>query len=150
MDDLASKYLVNKGIMGLRRIDLKEMRRLARATGGTVVTTLANNDGTESFSEDLLGHADCVYEENLGDVDYVFVQNPRNNTGKMGTLLLRGANEHMLDEIDRSTHDALCVLKRTLESGKVVPGGGAVETCLSVFLENMAHKSTTKDLTVIA
>lgn len=73
MDDLASKYLVNKGIMGLRRIDSKEMRRLARATGATVVTTLANNDGTESFSEDLLGHADCVYEENLGDVDYVFV-----------------------------------------------------------------------------
>lgn len=55
MDDLASKYLVNKGIMGLRRIDVKEMRRLARATGATVVTTLANNDGTESFSEDLLG-----------------------------------------------------------------------------------------------
>ena len=73
MDDLAAKYLVNKGIMGLRRIDLKEMRRLARATGASVVTTLANNDGTESFSEDQLGYADSVYEENLGDIDYVFV-----------------------------------------------------------------------------
>lgn len=91
-----------------------------------------------------------MYEENLGDVDYVFFKGPRGTGGKLGTLILRGANEHMLDEIDRSTHDALCVLKRTLESGRVVPGGGAVETSLSVFLENMAHKSTTKDLTVIA
>ena len=56
----------------------------------------------------------------------------------------------MLDEVERSIHDALCVLKRTLESGKVVAGGGAVETARSVFLENMAHKSTSKDLTVIA
>ena len=56
----------------------------------------------------------------------------------------------MLDEVERSIHDSLCVLKRTLESGLVVAGGGAVETALSVFLENIAHKSTSKDLTVIA
>ena len=56
----------------------------------------------------------------------------------------------MLEEVERSLHDSLCVLKRTLESGKIVPGGGAVESALSVFLENMAHTSTSKDLTVIA
>lgn len=56
----------------------------------------------------------------------------------------------MLGEVEWSIHDALCVLKRTLESGLVVPGGGAVETALSVFLENMANTSTSKDLTVIS
>jgi T-complex protein 1 subunit alpha len=150
MDDIASKYLVKNNIMGMRRMEGADLRRIARATGGTVVQTLANNDGTESFDVSNLGQAECVYEENLGDVDYIFVKNPQGSSNNTCTLLLRGANEYMLDEIDRSIHDALCVLKRTMESGQVVAGGGAVETALSVFLENMALKSTSKDLAVIA
>jgi T-complex protein 1 subunit alpha len=54
------------------------------------------------------------------------------------TLLLRGANDYMLDEVDRSLHDALCIVKRVLETSSVVPGGGAVEAGLSIFLENLA------------
>ena len=69
MDDIASKYLVSKGVMGLRRLDPKDMKRLAKATGATIVKTFANNDGTESFGEELLGRATSVYEENLGDND---------------------------------------------------------------------------------
>ena len=57
---------------------------------------------------------------------------------KAATILLRGANDYMLDEMDRSLHDSLCVVKRVLESGTVVPGGGAVEAALSIFLENFA------------
>lgn len=49
------------------------MQKLAKATGATVIKTFANSDGTESFSEEFLGRAECVYEENLGDVDYIFV-----------------------------------------------------------------------------
>lgn len=150
IDDIASKYLVHNNIMGLRRMEPADLRRVARATGGTVCQTLANNDGTESFPSENLGNAECVYEENLGDVDYIFVKNPKGGRNGTCSLILRGANEYLLDEVDRSVHDALCVLKRTMESGKVVPGGGAVETALSVFLENMALKSTSKDLTVIA
>jgi T-complex protein 1 subunit alpha len=76
MDDIASKYLVSKGVMGLRRLDPKDMKRLAKATGATIVKTFANNDGTESFGEELLGRATSVYEENLGDNDYIFVNKP--------------------------------------------------------------------------
>lgn len=76
MDDIASKYLVNQGIMGLRRIDSKDMKRLAKATGATIVKTFANSDGSESFGEELLGWAESVYEENLGDIDYIFVNKP--------------------------------------------------------------------------
>jgi T-complex protein 1 subunit alpha len=150
IDDIAAKYLVQNKIMGLRRMDRKELGRLAKATGGQVVKTLANSDGSESFPEEAIGLAECVYEENLGEDDYIFVKNPKVSSNQVCTLILRGANEMLLDEVDRSIHDALCVLKRTLESGKVVAGGGAVETALAVFLENMAHKSTSKDLTVIA
>ena len=54
------------------------------------------------------------------------------------TLLLRGANQYMLDEMDRAMHDALCIVKRVLENHSVVPGGGAVEAALSIHLENVA------------
>ena len=73
MDDIASKFLVKHGVMGLRRIDYAEMKKLAKATGSTIVKTFANNDGTESFSEEFLGKAEAVYEENLGDIDYIYV-----------------------------------------------------------------------------
>jgi len=52
--------------------------------------------------------------------------------------VLRGANDFMCDEMERSVHDALCVVKRVLESKSVVPGGGAVEAALSIYLENFA------------
>ena len=54
------------------------------------------------------------------------------------SIILRGANDFMVDEMERSVHDALCVVKRVLESNRVVPGGGAVETALSMYLENFA------------
>jgi len=150
MDDIASKYLVEKGIMGLRRVEKSDLKRIARATGATVVTTLANNDGSESFDESNLGKAETVYEENLGDVDYIFVKNPKSTTNAVCTLVLRGANEFLLDEVERSIHDSLCVLKRTLESGHIVAGGGAVETSLYVHLSKLAQKSGSKDQNAIA
>merc|ERR1712217_226597 len=61
------------------------------------------------------------------------------STTKSATLLLRGANEFMLEESDRSVHDALCAVSRTLESNSVVPGGGAVECALSLHLEDYAR-----------
>jgi hypothetical protein len=54
------------------------------------------------------------------------------------SVVLRGANDYMLDEMERALHDTLSIVKRTLESGAVVPGGGAVESALSVYLENFA------------
>ena len=54
------------------------------------------------------------------------------------SIILRGANDFMVDEMERSMHDAICVVKRVLESKTVVPGGGAVEAALSIYLENFA------------
>lgn len=145
IDDCASKYMVTKGIMGLRRVDKHELRRIAKSCGATIVKTLANNDGTESFDQTLSGKAKAVYEVNLGDVDYIYVENPANTINKVCSLILRGANEYMLDEVDRSIHDSLCALKRTVESGSVVAGGGCVESSLSVFLDRYSNEKGGKD-----
>lgn len=138
LDDVASKYLVEKGIIGLRRIEKSDLRKIAKACGATIITTMANNEGEETFEEANIGWAECVYEENIGDMDHIFIQNPKGHGNPVCTLILRGANEYMLDEIDWSIHDSLCVLKRTLESGSVVAGGGAVEVALSIYLERLA------------
>nr|GEZ69136.1 T-complex protein 1 subunit alpha [Tanacetum cinerariifolium] len=66
------------------------------------------------------------------------------------SLILRGANDFMLDEMDRALHDALCIVKRTLESNAVVAGGGAVEAALSVYLEYLATTLGSREQLAIA
>jgi len=63
---------------------------------------------------------------------------PRPKARTAASIILRGANDFMLDEVERSLHDALCVVKRVMECNQVVPGGGAVEAALSIYLENFA------------
>ena len=67
IDDIASKYMVERKIMGLRRVNKADLRRIAKSTGATVITSLATNEGEEFFESSALGTCDEVYEENLGD-----------------------------------------------------------------------------------
>ncbi|KAI8474760.1 MAG: chaperonin complex component [Monoraphidium minutum] len=136
IDDLALKYFVEGGVMALRRVPKDDLKRVARATGATVMLTFADMEGNETFDAANLGTADEVVEERVADDSMVVIKGAK--TSRAATLLLRGANDYMLDEMDRSLHDSLCVVKRVLESGAVVPGGGAVEAGLSIYLENFA------------
>ena len=70
------------------------------------------------------------------DTNFTFVHRPKARTS--ASIILRGANDFLLDEMERSLHDSLCVIKRVLESKSVVPGGGAVEAAVSIYLENFA------------
>jgi len=97
---------------------------------------MAGIDGEEAFEPSLLGFAKEVYEEAVGDNDFIFIKGVKNSSA--ASILIRGANEFMCDEVERSLHDALCVVKRTLESGSVVAGGGSVEMALNVHLEDYA------------
>jgi len=72
IDDLANKYLVEAKILGLRRVNKDHLRRIAKACGATVVTSLANEEGKESFDASFLGTGTEVYEEAIGDNDFVF------------------------------------------------------------------------------
>lgn len=134
--------------MGLRRVDKPDFRKLAKATGATIVTTLATPEGDEVFDPSYLGECKEVYEEAVGDDDFVFFKGLKKSS--CGTIIIRGANYLMCDEIERSMHDALCVIKRTLESGHVVVGGGACEIALSIKLEDYARSLGSKEQTAIA
>ena len=150
LDDIASKYMVEKGVLGLRRVDKSDLRRIAKSTGASIITSMASSDGEEIFESSSVGNADCVWEENLGDIDHIFVKCSNESANPVCTLVLRGASDFFLDEVERSLHDSLCVLKRSLESGQVVAGGGAVEVALSIYLEKVAQKVQILDQVAIA
>jgi T-complex protein 1 subunit alpha len=74
VDDLAAKYFVENNILAFRRIDKSDLRRIAKACGASVVTTMAQGDGEELFESSWLGEAGEVYEEPVGDWDYFFIE----------------------------------------------------------------------------
>merc|ERR1719424_2558814 len=137
IDDMAMKYLIEAGILAVRRVDKKDMRRIAKCTGGSIILTMATIEGDEAFEASNLGKAEEVMEQRVGDNEFIFIKGAAQS--KSATILLRGANLFMLEEAERSVHDALCAVARTLESNHVVPGGGAVEVALSLHLEDFAR-----------
>lgn len=138
IDDMAMKYLTEAGVLGVRRVDKKDMRRIAKCTGAQMLLTMATMEGDEAFEASFLGTAEEVVEQRVGDNDFIFIKGAK--ATKAATILMRGANEFMLDEMERSVHDSLCAVSRTLESKSVVPGGGAVETALSLHLDDYARQ----------
>jgi len=143
MDDMSVKYLVEAGCLGVRRVDKSDLKRIAKVTGARIQLTLADLDGGESFDEASLGHCDVVEEQRVGDNDFIFFKGAVES--RASTLLLRGANEYLLEESERSVHDALMAVSKTAESQYIVPGGGAVETALSLHLEDFATTVDSKE-----
>lgn len=148
VDDLCMKYFVEAGAMAVRRVKKIDLKRIARSTGGTVCLSLANLEGEESFDASLLGHAEEVSQDRICDDELIIIKNPK--TKAASSIILRGANDFMVDEMDRSIHDALCVIKRVLESKSIVPGGGCVEAALSIYLENFATSLASREQLAIA
>jgi len=148
IDDLCLKEFVEAGAMAVRRCRKEDLRRIARATGGTLVSSLANLEGEESFEPALLGTAEEVVQERISDDELILIKGTK--VVNSASIVLRGANDYMLDEMERALHDTLSVIKRTLESGSVVPGGGAVETALSIYLENFATSLGSREQLAIA
>ncbi|CAN1248787.1 T-complex protein 1 subunit alpha [Linum perenne] len=148
IDDMALKYFVEAGAIAVRRVRKEDMRHVAKATGATMVSTFADMEGDETFDSSLLGSADQVIEERIADDDVVMIKGTKNTSAV--SLILRGANDYMLDEMERALHDALSIVKRTLESNTVVAGGGAVESALSVYLEYLATTLGSREQLAIA
>ncbi|KAI7107581.1 T-complex protein 1 subunit [Hortaea werneckii] len=136
IDDMCLKHFVEKDTMAVRRCKKEDLRRIAKATGATMVSTLADMNGDEGFDKANLGQAEEVVQERISDDECILVKGPKVHTA--ASVILRGPNEYSLDEMERSIHDSLSAVKRTLESGRIVPGGGAVETALHIYLEEWA------------
>ena len=130
IDDMAQHYLAQEGILAVRRAKSDDLKRLARATGGRVVSNL---DDIES--EDL-GFAGSVAQKDIGGDERIFVEDVEE--AKSVTLILRGGTEHVVDEIERAIDDSLGVVRTTLVDGQVLPGGGAPEAELALQLRDFA------------
>ena len=127
IDDVVQHFLAKKGILAVRRVKKSSMEKLAKATGGKVVTNL------DTFSAGDLGRAGLVEERRIGDDKWVFVEACENP--KAVTVLIRGGTEKIVDEAERSMHDALCVVRDVMRRPKVVVGGGAPEMEVSSRLK---------------
>lgn len=136
IDELCMKMLIERGAMGVRRCKKEDLRRIAKATGATLVSTLSDLNGDEKFEAASLGQAEEVVQEKISDDECILVKGTKVHSS--ASIILRGANDYSLDEMERSVHDSLSAVKRTLESGRIVPGGGAVETALHIYLEEWA------------
>lgn len=136
IDDMALKYFVEAGVIAVRRVLKSDLRRIAKATGATLLLTLADLEGNLAFDSSMLGTADQVSQERFSDEELIIIRGTK--FSKSSSVILRGPSPLMLDEMERAFHDCLCVVKRTLESNQVVPGGGATEAALSIYLENFA------------
>jgi T-complex protein 1 subunit alpha len=148
IDDFALKYFVENHAIAIRRVAKSDLRRIASSTGAKCVISLADLEGEEKFDASNLGYCDAVYESRVGDWEYTFFEGMKQT--KCQTIILRGANDYFLDEIERSVHDSLCIVKRVLESNAIVAGGGAVEVGLSIFLDDFARTLGSREQLAIA
>ena len=119
IDDIAQHYLAKAGILAVRRAKESDMTKLAKATGARVVNNF------EDLSPSDLGYAANVEERKVEEDKWVFVEGCKNP--KAVTILIRGGTQRIVDEGERSLHDALMVTKDVIERPAVVAGGGAAE-----------------------
>lgn len=130
IDDVAQHFLAKRGILAVRRVKRSDMEKLERATGGRIVTSIRD------LKPEDLGYAELVEERKVGNDRMLFVEGVKN--AKSVTILLRGANDIILDEAERSINDALHVLRNVMRDPKVVGGGGAPEIELALQLRKFA------------
>jgi chaperonin GroEL (HSP60 family) len=131
IDDMAQHFLARKGILAVRRNKKSDMEKLAKATGGKIVTNL------DSIASSDLGYAALVEERKIGDDKMTFIEGCKHP--KAVTILIRGGTQRIVDEAERSIHDALCVVKDVVEEPKIVAGGGAPELEVSRNLKKYAE-----------
>jgi chaperonin GroEL (HSP60 family) len=123
IDDMAQHYLARGGMIAVRRIKESDMSKLAKATGATIITNI------DEITSDDLGNAQLVEERHIETDKWVFIEGCKNP--KAISILLRGGSQRVVDEVERSVHDALMTVKDVVEYPYVVPGGGAPEAIVS-------------------
>jgi thermosome len=131
IEDLPQHYLAKAGILAARRVKESDMKKLAKATGARIVTNI------KELAKEDLGFAKMVEEKKVSGDEMLFIRDCKNP--KAVSILVRGGTEHVVDEAERSIHDAICVVAATIDSKKYVAGGGAIEIELSKELRRYAE-----------
>ena len=126
IDDISQHYLSKHGILSVRRVKESDMTKLAKATGGRITTNL------DDISTNDLGSAEIVHQKKVESDKWVFIEGCKNP--RSVTILIRGGSQRVVDEADRSIHDALMVVKDVVEKPSIVAGGGSPEAYLATEL----------------
>jgi chaperonin GroEL (HSP60 family) len=134
---MAQHFLARKGVLVVRRAKKSDMEKLAKATGGNIVTKL------DDISPSDLGYAGLVEERRIGDDKMTFVEGCKNPQAV--TILIRGGTERLISEAERSLHDALCVVRDIIQEPRLVAGGGAPELEMSKTLRKYAESLPGKE-----
>ena len=130
IDDISQHYLAKYGIMAIRRVKESDMIKLSKATGGRVISNL------DDLSEGDLGIADLAHQKKVESDKWVFIEGCKHPQSV--TLLIRGGTQRVIDEVDRSIHDSLMVVKDVIEKPAIVAGGGAPEAFAASLLKEWA------------
>jgi len=133
IDDISQHYLSKHGILSVRRVKESDMTKLAKATGGRITTNL------DDISTNDLGSAEIVQQKKVELDKWVFIEGCKNP--RSVTILIRGGSQRVVDEADRSIHDALMVVKDVVEKPVIVAGGGSPEAYLATELNEWAGSS---------
>jgi chaperonin GroEL (HSP60 family) len=123
IDDLAQHYLAKEGILTVRRVKESDMNNLAKATEGRVLSNI------DELSEADLGYAKLVEERRVETDKWVFVEGCKNP--KAVSILVRGGSQRVVDEAERSIHDAIMTVKDVVEYPYIIVGAGAPEVYIS-------------------
>jgi archaeal chaperonin len=123
IDDIAQHYLAKEGILAVRRIKESDMTKLSKATGARMITNIDELSSTD------LGSADLIEERKVETDKWVFVEGCKNPNAL--SILVRGGSQRVVDEAERSVHDAIMTVKDVVEYPYVIVGGGATEVAIS-------------------
>jgi len=131
IDDTAEYYLAKMGIAAVKRVKKSDLEKIAKATGGRIIVNL------DDLRDEDLGFAGLVEERKIGDDKMVFIEGCKNP--RSVTILVRGGTERIVDEAERSIHDALCVVRDVVQEPKILAGGGAPEIEIAKYLREYAE-----------
>ncbi|ELA42194.1 T-complex protein 1, alpha subunit [Vittaforma corneae ATCC 50505] len=140
IDEMCIKMFIDNGVIAVRRVDGDDLTSIAMASGTEVRKSIV--DENNEYRIDSLGSCEEFEVRAIGEYELCYFSGFSN---KLPTVLIRGPNAQIVDEVQRSLNDAIQILKRTLESRSVVPGGGAVECALSFLLEDFSTKVNIKE-----
>ena len=134
--DLSLHFLAKMKILVVKDVERDEIEFVSKTLGCLPVAH------PDSFTPDKLGHADLVEEVSVGGSSKVVKITGVANPGRTVSLLVRGSNRLVLDETDRSIHDALCVVRSLVKKKALIAGGGAPEVEVALQLTAWAKTLT--------
>lgn len=136
IDPLSLDVLAKNGILALRRAKRRNMERLQLVCGGTA------QNSVDDLTPDVLGWAGLVYEQQLGEEKYTFIEEVKDP--KSVTILVKGPNQHTITQVTDAVRDGLRSVYNTIVDKSVVPGGGAFQIACAAHLKSDAFYKTVK------